>query len=246
MPDSPCPRQPPVSVVRRRRTSTVRRISALLGVAALGCALTACGTTVSGHPRSSSGPNSTAAVSELARLLPNPSQFPEPYAAVELPPDTAEQAAHDLDGILPGARVDPEDCAPVPPVSVPAVSVGTDDATRATLTVELVRTDHSLATLQRQLERCGTVRATQNGTTATVTTELLPPPPLDADETVALRRTVRSEAGDPETTRNMRTLLGQVGDVRITVTYMTFGADSLDGEALDSLFTTAVSKVRRG
>ncbi|WP_306365528.1 DUF5642 family protein [Nocardia sp. CC227C] len=234
----------------RRRTSTGRRLSTLLGVllgvVALGCALAACGTTISGHPRSSSGPNSTAAVSELARLLPNPSQFPAPYAAVELPPDTAEQAAHDLDGILPGARVDPEDCVPVPPVSEPAVSVGTDDATRATLTVELVRTDHTLGTLRQQLERCGTVRATQSGTSATVTTELLPPPPLDADETVALRRTVRSEAGDPGTTRIMRTLLGQVGDVRINVTYMTFGDDSLDGEALDSLFTTAVSKVRRG
>lgn len=158
----------------------------------------------------------------------------------------AGQAARDLDGILPGAAVDPGDCQPSAPVSDPAVAVGTDDSSRATMTVELVRTDQTLADLQKQVERCGSVRVTQSGTTATVTTEILPPPPLDADETVALRRTVRSEAGGPGLTRTMQTLLGQVGDVRINVTYMSYGDERPDGEALDALFTTAVSKVRKG
>ncbi|WP_245720290.1 DUF5642 family protein [Nocardia uniformis] len=184
--------------------------------------------------------------SELTRLLPNPSQFPSPYAAVSLSPDAAGQAARDLDGILPGSQVDPGDCAPSAPVSDPAVAVGTDNSTRATMTVELVRTDQTLTTLQEQVERCGTVRVTHSGTSATVTTEILPPPPLDADETVALRRTVRSETSGAGLTRTMQTLLGQVGDVRINVTYMSFGDERPDGEALDSLFTTALSKVRKG
>ncbi|MFI6866785.1 sensor domain-containing protein [Nocardia sp. NPDC050406] len=232
----------------RRRLPRPRRAPAVLGIAVLGGVLAACSTTVSGQPQASQIPQpvATGDNSELARLLPNPSQFPSPYLAITLPPETAGQAARDLDGILPGAQVDPGDCMPTPPVSDPAVSVGTDDSTRATLTVELVRTDQTLSAVEQQAQRCGSVRVTQSGTTATVTTEVLPPPPLDADETVALRRTVRSETGGPGLTRTMQTLLGQVGDVRINVTYMSFGDDKPDGEALDSLFTTAVSKVRKG
>lgn len=216
-----------------------------MGIAVLGCVLAACSTTVAGEPHASPG-SSTAASSDLARLLPNPAQFPSPYLAITLPPDTAGQAARDLDGILPGAQVDPGECMPAAPVSDPAVSVGTDDSTRATLTVELARTDQRLSALEKQIQRCGSLRVTHSGTTATVTTEVLPPPPLDADETVALRRTVRSETGGAGLTRTMQTLLGQVGDVRINVTYMTFGDNKPDGEALDTLFTTAVSKVRKG
>lgn len=215
------------------------------GVAVLSCLVAACGTTVSGTPVASRNPVSTVqADSGLARLLPAAAQFPSRYAAVILPPEAAGQAANDLDGILAGAAVEPGSCVPSAPSAGPAVIVGTDDATRATLTVELVRIDQPLAKLRDQLQRCGTVRVAHGGTT--VTTELDPPPPLDADDTLALRRTVRSESGSAGSTRSMQTLLGQVGDVRINVTHMSFNGTPADAEALDSLFTATVSKVRKG
>ncbi|WP_245722137.1 sensor domain-containing protein [Nocardia crassostreae] len=164
-----------------------------------------------------------------------------------LPGDVASKAVSDLDGIAPGARVEPCACVPLTPTAGPVVSVGTDDDSRATLTVELVRTDQPLSKLRDQLQRCGTVRAGLGGTTATITTELDPPPPLDADDTLALRRTVSSEAGGAGLTRKMQSLVGQIGDVRINVTYMTYAEDDkADAAALDSLFTTALSKVRKG
>ncbi|WP_245663015.1 DUF5642 family protein [Nocardia inohanensis] len=213
----------------------------------LGCLLAACGTEVSGQPVSARGPVTAAQVDDsLARLLPDASKFPKRYPAVTLTAETATQAANDLDGVLPGAQVDPSTCAPAAPAAGPAVMVGTDDATRATLTVELTRSDQSLSGLRDQLQRCGTVQVGHSGTSATITTELDPPPPLDADDTIALRRTVRSGGGSAGTTRSMQTLLGQVGDVRINVTYMSFSDGKSDAEALDSLFTTAVSKVRKG
>ncbi|WP_244975986.1 DUF5642 family protein [Nocardia huaxiensis] len=234
-----------------RRGMRAARLCAIpvrvLGVAALGCALAACGNSVDGHPVSARGPvSSEAPDSALARMLPSAGQFPAKYSAVMLTPDAAGQAAHDLDGILPGATVEPSACTPPTPGAGPVVSVGTDDDSRSTLTVELVRIDQKLSTLRDQLQRCGNVKVSHSGTDATVTTELDPPPPLDADDTLALRRTVRSESGAAGTTRSMQTLLGQVGDVRINVTYMTFGDGKADTEALDSLFTTTVSKVRKG
>lgn len=227
--------------------SLSRKPVCAVGAAVLGCLLAACGTEVSGQPVSARGPVTSAHVDDsLSRLLPDAAKFPKKYAAITLPADTATQAANDLDGILPGAQVDPSACAPSAPTAGPAVMVGTDDATRATLTVELTRNDQPLSGLRDQLQRCGTVQVGHSGTTATITTELDPPPPLDADDTLALRRTVRSGTGSAGTTRSMQTLLGQVGDVRINVTYMSFTDGRTDAEALDSLFTTAVSKVRKG
>ncbi|MBL1080141.1 DUF5642 family protein [Nocardia sp. 2] len=219
----------------------------VIGVAVLGCVLAACGNSVSGQPVAARGPVTTAKPdSGLAKLLPNASAFPSNYPAITLPADAAGQAAHDLDGVLPGSLVEPSACTPPTPGAGPAISVGTDDETRSTLTVELVRTDQPLSTLRDQLQRCGTMQVSHGGTTATVTTELDPPPPLDADDTLALRRTVKSESGAGGTTRRMQSLLGQIGDVRINVTYMTFGDGKADAESLDSLFTTTVSKVRKG
>ncbi|MFB7716926.1 sensor domain-containing protein [Nocardia sp. NPDC056100] len=218
-----------------------------VGIALSAIVLAGCGGTVSGHPQASQGLITAVQTdSGLARLLPDSSQFPARYAAVTLPVDAAGQAASDLDGVLPGAMIDPATCAPQAPTAGPVVVVGTDDAARATLTVELVRTDQKLSVLRDQLQRCGTVRVGHGGTTATITTEMDPPPPLDADDTLALRRSVRSENGSAGMTRNMQTLLGQIGDVRINVTYMSFTDAKADAQALDSLFTTAVGKVRKG
>ncbi|MEU6581608.1 sensor domain-containing protein [Nocardia sp. NPDC046763] len=222
------------------------RTAHTVGIVALGGLLAACGNTVSGHPIAARNPV-PAATSDtgLAGLLPDPSQFPSRYTAIVLPAGSANQAANDLEGYLPGAQVDPNTCAPVTPTAGPAVAVGTDDTTRATLTVALTRSGQPLSALRDQLQRCGTVRVGHSGITSVVTTQLDPAPPVNADDSLALRRTVGTDKSATGLTRTMQTLVGQIGDVRIAVTYMTSGSTS-DSEALDALFTTAVRKVRKG
>ncbi|MET9024329.1 sensor domain-containing protein [Nocardia sp. NPDC004168] len=219
-------------------------------VAPVVCAvlLAGCGSTVPGRPVSSAPTAVTRHVSaELPTLLPDPSQFPPPYAAVVLPQDAVAQAAGDLDGMGRGANVQPSRCVPPNQDFGPdrtAMAVGTDDATRATLTVELTRSGEPLAALRARLEQCGSVRVNRAGAATTVTSELDSPPPIDADDTLSLRRTVRPESGGARLTQTMRTHVAQVGDVRISVTYMSFAEGEPDTPALDALFATAVRKVR--
>ncbi|MVU77059.1 sensor domain-containing protein [Nocardia sp. ET3-3] len=208
--------------------------------------LAACGTTVSGHPTAARNPvTPIVSVDGLTKLLPDPSQFPTRYTALVLPADTAKQAADDLNGYLPGAQVDPSACAPETPTAGPVAAVGNDDTTRATLTVVLTRSTQPLSTLRNQLQGCGTVRLGHSGATSVVTTQLDPPPPANADDSLAIKRTVGAENSRTGLTRTMQSLVGQIGDVRINVTYMTSGTAS-DSEALDALFTTALRKVRKG
>ncbi|UGT66439.1 sensor domain-containing protein [Nocardia gipuzkoensis] len=227
--------------------STRRRLGCVVPVA---CAvlLAGCGSTVPGRPATPAPTTVTRHVSaELPTLLPDPAQFPPPYAAVTLPQEAVAQAAGDLDGMGRGANVQPSRCVPPHQDFGPdrtAMAVGTDDATRATLTVELTRTGEPLTSLRARTQQCGSVRVSRAGATTTVTTELDSPPPIDADDALSLRRIVRPESGGAGLTQSMRTHVGQIGDVRITVTYMSFAAGEPDSAALDALFATAVRKVR--
>ncbi|MFR9750333.1 sensor domain-containing protein [Nocardia sp. 004] len=210
--------------------------------------LAGCGPTVSGHPVTVPPTAVTRHVSaELPALLPDPAQFPAPYVAVVLPQPAVSGAAADLDGMGRGARVRPSRCAPAEqgfqPDSV-AMAVGSDEVTRATLTVELLRTDEPLAALRARLTECGSVRVSRAGAATTVTTELDSPPRVAADDVLAFRRTVRSGSVGAGLTRSMWTRIGQIGDVRVSVTYMSFAEGEPDSAALEALFVTAVRKVR--
>ncbi|AYF79426.1 sensor domain-containing protein [Nocardia yunnanensis] len=209
--------------------------------------LAGCGDSVEGHPIAVRGPVTPIVSAEggLAKLLPDPSQFPTRYTALVLPADTAKQAADDVNGYLPGAQVDPSGCVPATPTAGPAVAVGTDDEARATLTVVLTRSDQPLSALRDQLGQCGTVRLGDSGLTSVVSTRLNPAPPANADDTLAFERTVAAPNDPTGSQRTMQTLIGQIGEVRITVSYMTSGSGK-DGEGLDTLFTTALRKVRKG
>ncbi|MBF6165877.1 sensor domain-containing protein [Streptomyces gardneri] len=213
--------------------------------------LAGCGSTVPGRPVSSAQTTQTTVTrhvsAELPTLLPDPGQFPPPYTAVVLPQEAVARAAGDLDGIGRGANVEPDRCVPPHQDFGPdrtAMAVGTDDATRATLTVELTRTDEPSASLRTRLQQCGSVRVTRAGAATTVTTEITAPPPMDADDALSLRRTVRPESGGAGLTQSMRTHVGQIEDVRISVTYMSFADSEPDIAALDALFATAVREVR--
>ncbi|WP_433203760.1 DUF5642 family protein [Nocardia sp. CA-107356] len=225
-------------------------VSGWMSLAAGAVLLAGCASTVTGHPVAS-GPNSVTehVAAQLSTLLPDQAQFPAPYEAVVLPPDAAAQASGDLTGVGRGSTVQPDECAPPAQQFGPnqtAVTVGTDNETRATITVELTRTGQPLSALRDQLRRCRQMRVSRAGATTTVTTELQAPPPIDADDTLALRRTVAPQVSTPGLTQSMQTLTGQVGDVRIAVTYMSFSDAKPDTAALDELFTTAVRKVKQG
>lgn len=230
------------------RSRTPRPVLRAAGAGLLLCAAAGCGDLVSGSPVAE-----TAAVvrhidTPLAQLLPTPAQFPPRYPAVVLPAQAAVAAAGDLDGVGQGARVDPPGCTP--PESEPgedrtAVAVGTDDASRATLTVELARTNAPLGALRAQLAACPTMTVERAGAGSTVTTTLDTRVPVGADDAISLRRTVVPAVGGRGLTQTMQTSVGQIGDVRITVTSMTFGDGAVDAAAVDDLFATAVRTVRR-
>ncbi|MEV6276155.1 sensor domain-containing protein [Nocardia sp. NPDC051832] len=222
-----------------------------LGAAAAGCVLlTGCGATVAGHPVAGEAATVQAHVAAgLEDLLPTQAQFPARYSVVVLPPEAAAQAAGDLTGIARGAAVHPAGCAPPEQRFGPdqtAIAVGTDGDARATVTVQLARTSQQLSALREQVARCGEIRVNQGGAITTVATQLDPAPPVAADDSIALRRTVIPDIGGVGLTQSMQTLVGQVGDVRITVTHMTFGASKPDTAALDEVFTTTVHQVQQG
>ncbi|WP_433710100.1 sensor domain-containing protein [Nocardia sp. CA-084685] len=225
-------------------------VSGWVPIAAGAVLLAGCASSVIGHPVGSRPSTVTGHVAaELSTLLPDPGKFPAEYEAVVLSPEAAAQAAGDLTGVGRGATVQPEGC--IPPAqqfgqNQTAIAVGTDNRTRATLTVELTRTGQPLSALREHLKQCQQVHVSRAGTTTIVTTELQQPPPIDADDTLALRRMVVPQVSAAGLTQSMQTLTGQVIDVRVTVTYMTFGDARPDTAALDELFTTAVRKVEKG
>lgn len=200
-------------------------------------------------PKSSSPKSaSPKAAAPLSELLLTPEEFPEPFGAVVLPPQAVPMAAPDLVGVPRGATVDPSECEPPEQDYGPngtVMAVGTDNATRATISVELTKVDAPLDELEAQTRQCPSMTVTANGVTTTVTTEILPPSPIDADKTMSLRRTVvspKAAAGD----QTMLTLIAQVGDVRVATTLMTFGSATPSTAPLDQAFTAAVQKVKAG
>ncbi|WP_245567852.1 sensor domain-containing protein [Nocardia jiangxiensis] len=217
------------------------------GCAVLGLLLTACGSTVSGHPDAESQQATVIRhiAADLGSMLPTAAQFPDTYPPVVLSGSDALGADADLRGIPSGATVDPPGCADSPPTDPQriAATVGTDDDTRASITVELIRTTDPLARLRTLLQQCGTVRAQHGPITNTVVTQLDPAAPVNADDSLAWRRTVSGQRGGPGLTRSMRTLAAQIGDVRIIATYLTFGDDKPDMTALDQVFTATVQDV---
>lgn len=196
----------------------------------------------------------------LAQLLPSPTDFPPAYDATVPPGSGVAEAAGDIVGVGVGSTVDPAGCAPAAQRFGPdqtALIVGTDDATNATITVELYRVDTPLTTRRDQITRCPDATVTTFGARADLSTRLQPPPSsVDADDVLAVDQTLQSHGAGQNQQRNLTTLLAQIGDVRVQATAMSFGGpspniigggDSDDpSSALNSLFTATVARVRHG
>lgn len=252
---------PPISVRQSAaRARTGRGALAFVAATAVIGILAGCSQSVAGQARPSAAPApegsaatestetspATSGNASLAELLLTPDAFPRPFDAVVLPAHAVPMAAPDLVGVPRGAAVDPSECAPAPQnygSNGTAMAVGTDNANRSTISVELTRVDSALGALEEQTRRCPSMSVSASGVVTTVKTVLLPPPPIDADKTLALRRTVLSPAAAAGE-QQMLTLLAQVGDVRVAVTLMTFGSTPPATAPLDEAFTAAVQKVR--
>lgn len=229
----------------RRRTKIVA-VCAAAGLSSV--ALASCGSDVSGVAEPVQRASGGSSEQELSKLLLEPAEFPGGFEAVVLPPQAVSMAAPDLTGVPQNAKVEPARCVPPEqeygPTST-AMAVGTDNATRATITVELTRAQATIDELEDQATDCSSFTVTASGAKSTVKTDVVPPPPIDADDTSALRRSVSSGEGGGEVVQSMTTLMAEVGDVRISATMMSFGPDKPEMGPLDEAFTAAVQKVRQ-
>lgn len=234
-----------MSPAARRTRLTTAAASAAIGA----LVLVGCSSTVTGTAEPSAGSTTSSQPdTDLNALLIDPSSFPAPYDALVLTQQAISQAAPDLSGIPAGAEVSPAGCKPADqdfgPTST-AMIVGTDNDSRSTISIELTAVDEPLSTRMEQLEQCGEVTATKSGATSTVTSTLTPAPPIDADDTLAVRQTVSSGAGGDAVTQSMLTLMAQIDNVRVAATFMSFGSETPDAMTLDELFTAAVQKAKQ-
>ncbi len=231
---------------RRTRLTSAATSAAIGALVLVGCSSTVTGTA---EPSTGSATSSARSGVDLSTLLIDPSSFPAPYDALVLPQQAISQAAPDLSGIPAGAEVSPAGCKPADQDFGPtgtAMIVGTDNDSRSTISIELTAVDEPLSARKEQLEQCGEVTATKSGATSTVTSTLTPAPPIDADDTLAVRQTVASGAGGDAVTQSMLTLMAQIDGVRVSATFMSFGSGTPDATTLDELFTAAVQKVGQG
>ncbi len=235
--------------------STVLRDPRAFLLPVVGCALLTaatlvggCSRAVNGSPQSAEPEASPAKPIPVADLLIEPTRFPEQYPAVVLGPQDVDRVLHEIDGVPVGSVVTPPECAPPPTAPSSAAAQGTDPDSGANLVVTVTRPAPSLRTRVDQLAGCSSFTSAAAGDVSQVsevTVDLPPPPPVDADDTYAVDQTVNSESSETGDTR-MLTLVALVDDARVTASWRQQDASdtSPDTQALDSLFTDAVLKVR--
>ena len=126
---------------------------------------------------------------------------------------------------------------------------GTDERSGARLTVTVIRPVPSVRARVAQLTECPsftTAADGDDGVVSEVTVDLPPAPPVDADDSYAVDQTLTPESGGEPDTRTL-TLVALVEDVQVTASWQRRGSsgDAPDTQALDTLFTDAVLKVRK-
>jgi hypothetical protein len=224
--------------------STVLR---LLMVAALvaGCARAVSGSAQSADPEALAAPPIP-----VADLLIEPTRFPEQFPAVVVDPSIVSRLLRQIDGVADGSVVTPPECAPPPVTAAEGAAVqGVDQQSGASLIVTVTRPSPSLRARVEQLAGCSSFTTVIEGeapATSEVRTELPPAPPVDADDSFAVDQTVTPESTGASGTRTL-TLVALIADVQVTTSWQGVVDSSEAGpdtQALDTLFTDAVLKVR--
>lgn len=179
----------------------------------------------------------------IAKLLIEPNRFPPLYPAAVLDDAALDRALQDIDGVQTGAVVTPHDCTPPVLWHSDVVGVqGVDSATASRLIVVMTRPAPPLSDRLDQLRRCPSFAVGRGEDESTVSLTVLPAPPVDADDTYAVEQTVTT----PDSERAVLTFAAQVGDTRVSATWMQDPAvDEADASSLDTLFRDAVVKLRR-
>ncbi|MDG3016566.1 sensor domain-containing protein [Speluncibacter jeojiensis] len=223
-------------------------LAGVMGAAVL--LVAGCSSTVGGRAIPASGHTVPAAsVTNLDSALPAPASFPAGYTATPLPQDQAREAAADLSRVPGGSRVTPLHCEPPRLPTDPAdlaMTSATNTGDGSVLAVLLTRVDEPLTTLSKQVARCTEMTATQFGAKATVrrTTEPTPSAP-GADDTFAYGQTTTSGPKNLQLTQTTFNDLAQVGDVRVTVTFMSQRGAEPDRKAVGELLSATVANLRR-
>ena len=195
-------------------------------------------------------PGAEPASIRVADLLIEPAEFPVRYPAVVLDATAVYGALQDVDGVAAASVVNPPQCAPPPraPHDTAAVQ-GIDSQDASSLIVMVTRPATSLGDRAEQLMACPSFTAARGEDISEVTVAVLPAPPVNADDSYAVDQTVT--AGSSGSMRRTVTLAAQIGDMRVSATWLHQGTSegtpdvAPDTQALDTLFTDAVLKVRR-
>jgi hypothetical protein len=227
---------------------------ALVGAAAL---LVGCTRVISGTVQPVAGGAESASI-PVADLLIQPGQFPARYRAVVLDATAVYRALQDVDGVAAASIVDPPQCAPPPraPLDTAAMQ-GIDSQDASSLIVTVTRPAGPLRSRAEQLTACPAFTAVRGHDASAVTVTVLPAPPVDADDwghlplagDYAVDQTVTAESSG--SMRRTLTLAAQIGDVRVSATWLHEGPKETtpdaapDTQTLDALFTDAVRTVRR-
>ena len=195
-------------------------------------------------------PGAEPALIRVADLLIEPAEFPVRYPAVVLDATAVYGALQDVDGVAAASVVTPPQCAPPPraPHDTAAVQ-GIDSQDASSLIVMVTRPATSLGDRAEQLMACPSFTAARGEDISEVTVAVLPAPPVNADDSYAVDQTVT--AGSSGSMHRTVTLAAQIGDMRVSATWLHQGTSegtpdvAPDTQALDTLFTDAVLKVRR-
>ena len=210
-----------------------------------GCARVVTGTARAGDPQVR-----PARPIPVADLLIEPTRFPRQYPAAALPPKDVDRVLGEIDGVPAGSEVTPPECAPLPMLTQEKAAVqGTDAERGSRLIVTVTRPVPSVRARVTQLTDCPSFTSTEGGEAgevSEVTVDLPPAPPVDADDSYAVDQTVTAETSEKPDTRTL-TLVALIDDVRVTASWQQHGSsdDEPDTQALDTLFTDAVLKVRQ-
>ncbi|MCP2195415.1 DUF5642 family protein [Williamsia deligens] len=220
-----------------------RRLRAVLVAIVVACAVGGCTQSVDGEPVAASG---SSAAGDIDRLTISPREFPAGYPATRLPSAQAGEVLEDLSGRPNGGSVTPSDCLPPALVqdSARTVVVTGQSTSGGNLTVVVTRAQSPLADLADAVARCGSYSMDVGAVRSTVTAQVLPPSPIDSQESLAFRRTSTSGRAPVTIAQTTTVLAAQNDGVRVYAAYVAFSGAPLDGAALDAVFTTAVARSR--
>lgn len=210
----------------------------------------------SGTAPPTSEPSTTTSVAppsdgEYAPLLPTDTQLPSGYTTTRADAAELDGFLSVLDGDGATLRVQPPECASTNPFAAAdqlALLEGTRDGGAMLVDVAVGARGAGLAAVEQTVADCPTVTVTTVGldgaeSEVQATQEVLPAPPLDADATLAHRRSLPAEESSGAVAEQRLTLAAEVGDTVVLVSGSAADTSTLDTGVLDGLLRATLRNV---